>query len=224
MKEHDFDIQHYSYFFTDRRHSDATDLTAFSDSEVSTNSPSPVLSTDGTNVPIFQAPSHICFYCKTVETPMWRRGPFGPATLCNACGVRWRTKKILTQYPFPEEYRKRRRGTLAHLHDISPMKPSKLRRMSLPKYMEECEQLMEQAVAKTQLPMVQERALTPEQVDSLISGLWETSNDKLKQAVEVLNHDLKVDIMKTSDADTVEIDVNRISDPALLDLWSIVMQ
>ncbi|KAJ3267833.1 hypothetical protein HDV01_003949 [Terramyces sp. JEL0728] len=38
----------------------------------------------------------ICEYCGTSETPMWRRGPSGKATLCNKCGVKWRAGRILT--------------------------------------------------------------------------------------------------------------------------------
>jgi len=36
-----------------------------------------------------------CAYCGTRDTPMWRRGPEG-AHLCNACGVKWKSGKILT--------------------------------------------------------------------------------------------------------------------------------
>ncbi|CAO3584285.1 unnamed protein product [Absidia cylindrospora] len=36
-----------------------------------------------------------CFYCGVTETPMWRRGPDGGGTLCNACGVKWKNGKIL---------------------------------------------------------------------------------------------------------------------------------
>jgi len=28
-----------------------------------------------------------CMECGTTTTPQWRRGPDGPGTLCNACGV-----------------------------------------------------------------------------------------------------------------------------------------
>lgn len=31
-----------------------------------------------------------CVQCGTMETPLWRAGPAGPKTLCNACGVRWK--------------------------------------------------------------------------------------------------------------------------------------
>ncbi|XP_024023017.1 transcription factor stalky [Morus notabilis] len=28
-------------------------------------------------------------YCRTQTTPMWRRGPLGPKSLCNACGIKY---------------------------------------------------------------------------------------------------------------------------------------
>jgi len=34
----------------------------------------------------------ICDFCGTCDTPMWRRGPSGKGTLCNACGVKWSLK------------------------------------------------------------------------------------------------------------------------------------
>lgn len=35
---------------------------------------------------------HICAECHVVESPEWRKGPKGPKTLCNACGLRWAKK------------------------------------------------------------------------------------------------------------------------------------
>ncbi|KAF2718098.1 hypothetical protein K431DRAFT_340899 [Polychaeton citri CBS 116435] len=32
---------------------------------------------------------HKCISCTTTDSPEWRRGPKGPKTLCNACGLRW---------------------------------------------------------------------------------------------------------------------------------------
>ncbi|KAG1668648.1 hypothetical protein FOA52_002502 [Chlamydomonas sp. UWO 241] len=32
---------------------------------------------------------HACTACAATATPVWRAGPGGPKTLCNACGVRW---------------------------------------------------------------------------------------------------------------------------------------
>ncbi len=30
-----------------------------------------------------------CLHCQTTNTPLWRGGPLGPKTLCNACGIRY---------------------------------------------------------------------------------------------------------------------------------------
>jgi hypothetical protein len=34
----------------------------------------------------------ICSFCGASDTPMWRKGPSGKGTLCNACGVKWSIK------------------------------------------------------------------------------------------------------------------------------------
>ncbi|RDX76231.1 GATA transcription factor 16, partial [Mucuna pruriens] len=34
-----------------------------------------------------------CADCGTTKTPLWRGGPAGPKSLCNACGIRSRKKK-----------------------------------------------------------------------------------------------------------------------------------
>ncbi|KAL1641405.1 white collar 2 type of transcription factor [Diplodia intermedia] len=37
-----------------------------------------------------EPPGHfICTWCATTEAPEWRRGPDGPKTLCNACGLKY---------------------------------------------------------------------------------------------------------------------------------------
>ncbi|GIL87477.1 hypothetical protein Vretimale_1628 [Volvox reticuliferus] len=44
------------------------------------------------NPPKAPAPNpngHCCTQCGTQTTPVWRAGPHGPKTLCNACGVRY---------------------------------------------------------------------------------------------------------------------------------------
>ncbi|XP_061371956.1 GATA transcription factor 15-like isoform X4 [Gastrolobium bilobum] len=34
-----------------------------------------------------------CTDCRTTKTPLWRGGPAGPKTLCNACGIRYRKRR-----------------------------------------------------------------------------------------------------------------------------------
>ncbi|XP_012835595.1 PREDICTED: putative GATA transcription factor 22 [Erythranthe guttata] len=35
-----------------------------------------------------QEEAKVCDECRTDNTPLWRKGPNGPQTLCNACGLR----------------------------------------------------------------------------------------------------------------------------------------
>jgi hypothetical protein len=37
---------------------------------------------------IFAAPERKCVQCGVIQTPLWRNGPLGKKTLCNACGTR----------------------------------------------------------------------------------------------------------------------------------------
>ncbi|KAK3175750.1 white collar 2 type of transcription factor [Lecanicillium sp. MT-2017a] len=36
---------------------------------------------------------YVCTDCGTLDSPEWRKGPKGPKTLCNACGLRWAKKE-----------------------------------------------------------------------------------------------------------------------------------
>lgn len=38
------------------------------------------------------AEEYVCTDCGTLDSPEWRKGPNGPKTLCNACGLRWAKK------------------------------------------------------------------------------------------------------------------------------------
>ncbi|XP_065030274.1 GATA transcription factor 1-like [Musa acuminata AAA Group] len=39
-----------------------------------------------------------CRHCEAEETPQWRAGPEGPKTLCNACGVRYKSGRLVPEY------------------------------------------------------------------------------------------------------------------------------
>jgi hypothetical protein len=54
-------------------------------------------------------PNRKCEVCGTSETPQWRRGPGGKRTLCNACGVKWSSGRLIFPTsspgsPFPFVY------------------------------------------------------------------------------------------------------------------------
>lgn len=50
--------------------------------------------------PSSQCPPFIkkCAHCEVTKTPQWREGPLGPKTLCNACGVRYRSGRLFPEY------------------------------------------------------------------------------------------------------------------------------
>ncbi|PFH54243.1 hypothetical protein AMATHDRAFT_78532 [Amanita thiersii Skay4041] len=44
---------------------------------------------------------YVCITCGRTDSPEWRKGPLGPKTLCNACGLRW--AKQMRKYDDPAE-------------------------------------------------------------------------------------------------------------------------
>ncbi|WOG88024.1 hypothetical protein DCAR_0207257 [Daucus carota subsp. sativus] len=45
-----------------------------------------------------QASVRKCLHCEITKTPQWRAGPLGPKTLCNACGVRYKSGRLFPEY------------------------------------------------------------------------------------------------------------------------------
>ncbi|KAG2240749.1 hypothetical protein Bca52824_090494 [Brassica carinata] len=45
-----------------------------------------------------QQPRRCCSHCGVQKTPQWRMGPLGAKTLCNACGVRFKSGRLLPEY------------------------------------------------------------------------------------------------------------------------------
>ncbi|KAH7519959.1 hypothetical protein FEM48_Zijuj08G0092600 [Ziziphus jujuba var. spinosa] len=43
-------------------------------------------------------PPRRCSHCGVQKTPQWRTGPLGAKTLCNACGVRYKSGRLLPEY------------------------------------------------------------------------------------------------------------------------------
>ncbi|KAJ4972236.1 hypothetical protein NE237_005335 [Protea cynaroides] len=69
-----------------------------------------------------------CTHCLAQRTPQWRAGPLGPKTLCNACGVRFKSGRLLP------EYRPAKSPTfVSYKHSNSHKKVMEMR-MSLPSF------------------------------------------------------------------------------------------
>ncbi|URD76498.1 hypothetical protein MUK42_26043 [Musa troglodytarum] len=50
---------------------------------------------------VVHAPPRVCADCRTSETPLWRSGPEGPKSLCNACGIKYRKRRKGLAPPTP---------------------------------------------------------------------------------------------------------------------------
>ncbi|GMI67292.1 GATA transcription factor 5 [Hibiscus trionum] len=50
------------------------------------------------NVGNVTQPTRRCSHCGVTKTPQWRAGPMGAKTLCNACGVRFKSGRLLPEY------------------------------------------------------------------------------------------------------------------------------
>ena len=57
----------------------------------------PAAPADDTQNPSGQAVRK-CMHCEITKTPQWRAGPMGPKTLCNACGVRYKSGRLFPEY------------------------------------------------------------------------------------------------------------------------------
>ncbi|KAJ0249209.1 GATA transcription factor 17 [Hirschfeldia incana] len=52
----------------------------------------------------------ICVDCGTLRTPLWRGGPAGPKSLCNACGIKSRKKRQAALGIKPEEKKRHKKS------------------------------------------------------------------------------------------------------------------
>jgi PAS domain S-box-containing protein len=59
------------------------------------------------------ADEYVCTDCGTLDSPEWRKGPQGPKTLCNACGLRWAKKEKKRQGQSQSRGHQSQTGTLA---------------------------------------------------------------------------------------------------------------
>ncbi|KAL9263459.1 GATA transcription factor 15-like protein [Drosera capensis] len=60
-----------------------------------------------------------CVDCGTSKTPLWRGGPAGPKSLCNACGIRSRKRRALLGLIKGEVEEKKSKKYLSHVNRSS---------------------------------------------------------------------------------------------------------
>ncbi|XP_062208586.1 GATA transcription factor 12-like [Phragmites australis] len=60
--------------------------------------PSSASAQSGGSASVASAEGRRCLHCETDKTPQWRTGPMGPKTLCNACGVRYKSGRLVPEY------------------------------------------------------------------------------------------------------------------------------
>ncbi|KAL5782196.1 hypothetical protein ACOSP7_007225 [Xanthoceras sorbifolium] len=58
-----------------------------------------------------------CADCGTTKTPLWRGGPAGPKSLCNACGIRSRKKRRAVLGINKEERKPRKNNSSSQSHN-----------------------------------------------------------------------------------------------------------
>ncbi|KAG6653393.1 hypothetical protein CIPAW_05G073100 [Carya illinoinensis] len=70
-------------------------LFAFAEPPTKKQKKKPTVQTIGVGGTQFQ---RRCSHCQVQKTPQWRTGPRGPKTLCNACGVRYKSGRLFPEY------------------------------------------------------------------------------------------------------------------------------
>ncbi|XP_051113770.1 putative GATA transcription factor 22 [Andrographis paniculata] len=69
------------------------------------------------------SPIRVCSDCNTTKTPLWRSGPKGPKSLCNACGIRQRKARQAMAAGAPAtnsklQQHKEKTGRTGHRHSL----------------------------------------------------------------------------------------------------------
>ncbi|KAI3714573.1 hypothetical protein L6452_21529 [Arctium lappa] len=76
--------------------------------------------TSNNNIPI-----RVCSDCNTTKTPLWRSGPRGPKSLCNACGIRQRKARRALAAAAPAAENGNSNVSIDHQSIMVPLKVTK---------------------------------------------------------------------------------------------------
>lgn len=64
-----------------------------------------------------------CTDCGTTSTPLWRLGPLGPKTMCNACGIKWKRRNGSSSSGSGNSTKKKARPKVDSSEKVKPAKP-----------------------------------------------------------------------------------------------------
>lgn len=77
----------------------STSYTHFNNIDTNTDpNPKSMKTTPSKKIEPTETSGRKCLHCASEKTPQWRTGPLGPKTLCNACGVRYKSGRLVPEY------------------------------------------------------------------------------------------------------------------------------
>ncbi|KAJ3018484.1 hypothetical protein HKX48_002860 [Thoreauomyces humboldtii] len=142
----------------------------------------------------------LCEHCATNETPMWRRGPSGCATLCNKCGVKWRSGRLTDETKAPAS------GSTS---PTAPPRPSNS--SSGP-----CRESLASKYRREPTPLTYEEKTT---LSELLTSLPE---DKLREALDVIRRGLPQGLSYDTEEE-IELDIEAMDGQTLHELNAFVL-
>lgn len=115
-----------------------------------------------------------CAYCGTKTTPMWRRGPDGAGTLCNACGVKWKSGKIFVPPSSSSSSSQRRQPVVSEDEAVPVIVDESELDQTVPF-------VKTQAQNKTEQQLVEE-ALEPDQTEQHLNSITSSADEEMDVA------------------------------------------
>lgn len=153
-----------------------------------------------------------CAYCQTKTTPLWRKGPQGPGTLCNACGVKWKAGKILKEFAYTDYVTERVKST--SVTKTTPPRKSSSRATRSSKASVKPEATEASVVSPPTPPPPQPQSQPPQQLSYAQKKLLSekisqlSSQDDLLHVVRIIREGAKKSYAVKDEEDSMEIELD----------------
>ncbi|KAH3758692.1 hypothetical protein Pelo_9510 [Pelomyxa schiedti] len=135
-----------------------------------------------------------CHFCGRKSTPEWRKGPDGPATLCNACGLQWAKKyrsslessvpppcKASGETSPPRPKRRRTRSAASSTYNTTPSPPQSTAPATATTIQAPNSSNSATTSVPTTKPTDQQHASTPRESSRSLRLIAEAASDLMKQ-------------------------------------------